>query len=185
MIKSFEVLLPKDFPYTLISFKFYFETYNTPIMNLYHAAGMNLLYEHIRICHLFPQNEFYQLSELRNTDEPHDEKYNLILMKGICDKGPKVPLDIDIENGELLDILRPGSQFNKHRLRLDRLPKPADDLLISDERPGLFHHFSCGEVFKALPNGVPCVRLVYVTSVNDPLDVVRSWFADRDTPAPL
>jgi hypothetical protein len=180
MIKSLEVILPIDFPYRLVSFKFFFENYNTHTMNLYHAAGMNLIYEQTKMCYLFPQNEFYQLLELENTDEPHDEKYNWILMKGTYDNEPKIAADIKIENKEMLDNSQPGIHFDRQRFNLHRLPEPEDDIAISDQgESALFHHFSCREVL--LTEGYyPLIGMIYLQSYYNPAEIINRWLDEKD-----
>jgi hypothetical protein len=181
MIKSYDVLWPADFPYRLMSFKFYFENVNTHMLNLYHAAGMNFIYEQIKICYLFPQNEFYQLLKLQNTQEPHSEKYNSILIKGVFADAPKTEADLEIENEQLLDVLHSGSHFNKHHLNLHRLPEAGNDMVFTDEsRPSCFHHFVCSEFLSGIADRHPLIRLLYSGSCGDFFEIINPWLSDKD-----
>jgi hypothetical protein len=176
MIKSLEVLLPIKFPYRLFSFKFFFENMNSHLLNMYHAAGMNLIYEQKKICYLFPQNEFYQLLKLQNIEEPHDPKYNSILIKGIFGEEPKIEADIEIENEEMLDILQPDNNLNRYQLSLHRLPEPENDIVITDKsKSSYFHHFSCREVLLTTSDHPSFISMIYLESCNDFYQIIQEF----------
>jgi hypothetical protein len=181
MIKSYDVLWPADFPYRLMSFRFYFENVNTHMLNLYHAAGMNFIYEQIKICYVLPQNEFYQLLQLQNTEEPHNEKYNSILIRAVFGDEPKTEADLEIENEELMGILQPGARFNRHYLHLHRFPEAGNDMVLTDEsRPSCFHHFVCSGILPGMPDERPVIRLVYSESCDGIFQIINPWLNDKD-----
>ena len=61
----------------------YFENQNTHIIDMYHAGGMNLVYNITKVCYVYPENEFYELLQLQNIEELHEPKYDWLLMKGM------------------------------------------------------------------------------------------------------
>jgi hypothetical protein len=185
MIKSFEIIRPADIPYRLLSFQFFFENINSHILNLYHAAGMNLIYHITKTCYLFPQNEFYQLLKLQNTEEPHEEKYNWILMKGIFDENPKIEADIEIENEKILDLLQPDNHFNKKRLHLHRLPEADNEIVISDKSTIIFHHFLCKEVLINTTHNSPFINMIYLLSYTNFYHIINLWFNKENKLMPL
>jgi len=181
MVKSYNVLLPEDFPGSLVSFQFFFENYDSHIMNLYHAAGMNLVYELARACYAWPQHELYQLWLLENTQEQHLKKYEVLLMKGSFAGPPAIETRILVmHDGDAWDEETPPP-FVGRRLRLHRLPEPGDDLVIADEaRPGVIHHLRCTAVIPAPHRaGGPLIRTSYIATRYTLLEVINGWL-DED-----
>jgi hypothetical protein len=181
MIKSLEIIRPADFPYRLIYFDFFFNTINSHILNIHHAAGMNFVYEQMKICYVFPQNEFYQLLRLQNTEEPHIQKYNWILMKGIFAGEPAIKADIQIENEEILDLLQQDNHLDKKHLYLYRLPERENDIVISEEMSTtVFHHFICNEAFISAPDSFPFINMIYLNSYNNLYHLLNLWFNEEN-----
>lgn len=186
MIKSFEILRPAGIPYRLLSFKFYFENVNTHILDLYHAAGMELVYFIAKSCYVFPQNEFYQLLQLQNTEELHEPKYNWLSVKGIFGEAPKTAAIIYIENEGLLNTQQPNHHFNKDQLFLNRLPEPGNDIVISDTmNDSLFYHFFCNEVTGSSMRLSPFISMIYLNSYANIHEIINLWFDEENKLLPL
>jgi hypothetical protein len=186
MLKSYEIIRPADVPYALLSFKFLFENMNTHIVDIYHASGMNLVYNIEKSCYLFPQNEFYQLLKLQNTGEPHIQKYNWLLVKGVFSDVPKIEAEIEIEDEEILSVLQPDNHFNKSQLFLHRLPEPGNEMVIADTSGTIFfHHFVCKEIVTGTTNYAPLISLSYLNSYHSQYQVVNLWSNEENKLAPL
>lgn len=180
MIRSFDVLLPRDFPYALVNFRFYFQNYGTGTVNLYHAAGMELIYEQERICFVLPGVVFFQLLRLQNIDQPHERKYELLLMKGWYDS-VKAKMNIDISNRDLLESSWPGYDLDLHRQDMQRLPQSGDELAVADRRYSqIHHHFRCQDVSVVGREGDgPLVRLEYLES-SSLLMIINGWLPEGE-----
>ena len=180
MVRSFDVLLPKDFPYALVNFRLYFQNYGTGTVNLYHAAGMELIYEQERICYVLPGDVFFQLLRLQNTGEPHERKYDVLLMKGWYDP-VKSRMDIEITNSDLMEALRPAYDIDSRWMEMPRLPEPGEELAVADRRDAtVYHHFICREVpARTAARLVPLVRLEYLESATL-LEIVNAWLSDEN-----
>jgi hypothetical protein len=180
MIKAFDVLLPRDFPYALVSFQLYFENYGTGTVNLFHAAGMELIYEREQICYVYPENIFYQLLRLQNTAETHARKYELLVMKGWFE-AVREQAKLEIVNPVMLDTLYSDHFFNSDRLQVRQLPRPGEHLALADLGELLIYHFFCCR--ETLPEvttrQVPLIRLEYLRSCTL-LEIVNSWLEDSD-----
>jgi hypothetical protein len=186
MLKSYEIIRPADVPYALLSFKFFFENINTHIVDMYHASGMNLVYNIEKTCYVPAKNEFYQLLKLQNKEEPHIQKYNWLLMKGIFSNVPKIEADIEIENEEIVNLLQPDNHFNKSQLLLHRLPEHGNEMVIADIVPiACFHHFVCNEVLPGSVNYSPFINLNYLNSYNSSYQAVNRWCNEETKLAPL
>jgi hypothetical protein len=182
MVKSFEIIRPVGFPYRLISFSFFFNTANTHIMNIHHAAGMDLIYEQVRMCYLFPDQEFYELLRLRNSGEPHDPKYNWILMKGIFGGEPVFDARLNVEyDGEITYLFYPGYDPGWEHFPLYRLPEPGNDMVMlgKDARPA-FHHFQCSGLATGGPDEGPVVDLVYLNTYDKFSRIINQWFTEEN-----
>lgn len=175
MIRSFDVLIPRDFPYALVSFQFYFYNYGSGTVNLYHAAGMELVYEQTRVCYVCPEGVFYQLLTLRNREEPHSAKYEMLLMKGWFD-GAAVEADLEVVNPGLLAIVCPKHGLDLTRLTVPELPKAGSELAIRDpDRRSVVHHFYCQEVLPRREGADrPLIRVEYLETMSL-LEVVNDW----------
>src|SRR6266498_5166269 len=185
MIKEFVILRPPDFPYRLVSLYGYFYN-NHHLINFYHAAGMNLIYEQTKICYVFPQNEFYQLLKLQNTQEPHDPKYNWLLMKGIFGGEPTIQAHIEIENEEILEQLHPDNDFDKKHLKLHRMLECDDEIAISDKTSTKgFHHFLCNAVFSDILNYLPTISMTYLQFYKNLYPIINLWFDEENKLMPL
>ncbi|OQP60186.1 hypothetical protein A3860_34470 [Niastella vici] len=144
---------------------------------MYHAAGMNLVYEQVKMCYVFPQNEFYQFLKLQNTKELHDEKYNFLLIKGIFGEDAKLEIAIDIENEEVLNLMEPQHHFNSNRVSAHRLPEPNDDIFLGDTNNGTtYHHFLCYDIHSDIWAGVSDVSVRYVSSYDNLNRIICFWF---------
>lgn len=180
MIRSFDVLLPRDFPYALVNFRFYFQNYGTGTVNLYHAAGMELIYEQERMCFVLPGTAFFQLLRLQNTGEPHERKYELLLMKGWYDSA-KGKMDIEISNPDALISEWPHYDFDVCRQDMQRLPQPGEELALADRQQShMYHHFRCAEVARsAADDHRPLVRLEYLES-SSLLMIINDWLPEGE-----
>lgn len=186
MIKSFEILRPAGIPYRLLSFKFYFENVNTHILDLYHAAGMELVYFITKSCYFFPQNEVYQLLQLQNTEELHEPKYNWLLIKVIFGEAPKTKATIHIENEELLNIKQPDHNFDKEQLFPNRLPESGNDIVISDTmKDSFFYHFYCNEVLPGSIGLPPFISIIYLNTYANPHEIINLWLNEEYQLSPL
>jgi hypothetical protein len=180
MIKSFEILRPANIPYRLLSFQFFFENVNSPVVNFYHAAGMHLNYLQIRIAYAIQKNEFYQLLHLQNRDDPHEPKYDWLLMKGIFDEHQSIPVRVEIED-EKNDQQLPSVATE---WLLHRLPHAGDELMVGTNGNTLYHHFVCNELSNEMP-GLPLMRLIYLNSYTRFHDILNSWFNEENKLLPL
>jgi hypothetical protein len=143
---------------------------------MYHAGGMNLVYNLEKTCYVPAKNEFYQLLKLQNTEEPHIQKYNWLLMKGIFSDAPKIQTEIEIENEEIVNLLQPDNHFNKSQLLLHRLPEPGNEMVVADtSETTLFHHFVCNEVLPGSMNYLPLISMRYLNSYNSYYHAVNRW----------
>jgi hypothetical protein len=184
MIKEFVILRPPDFPYRLISLYGYFYN-NHHLINFHHAVGMDLIYEQAKICYVFPQNEFYQLLKLQNSQEPHDSKYNWLVMKGIFAGEPAIDVYIEIENEEQLQQLYPDNYFNK-RLKLHRMLENDDEITLTDNaNTKVFHHFLCNAVFSDTLNYLPTISMTYLQSYKNIYPILNLWFDEENKLMPL
>ena len=180
---SFEIIRPDGIPSRLLSFKFYFENMNTHILDLYHAGGMNLVYNINKTCYVFPQNEFYELLKLQNIEELHEPRYNWLLMKGMFGEQGNLAVDIEIENEETLDLLHPNNSFNKKHLSISKLPEQENEMVIGDTNKNIFHHFLCNEV--SAGGRVPIINMTYLSSYYDISQIINLWFDEENKLLPL
>jgi hypothetical protein len=179
MIKSFEILRPAGIPYRLLSFEFFFENVNSPIVNFYHAAGMHLNYLQVRIAYAVSQHEFYQLLHLQNRDDPHEPKYDWLLMKANLDGNPGIPVRIEIESEEEREAPSIVNEWMLHRL-----PKAGNELIITTSENTLHHHFVCSETRSDM-YGIPLLRLLYLNSYAKFYDILNTWFNEENKLLPL
>lgn len=185
MIKRFEVLRPVDFPYRLIDFQFLFYNIDTPLINLYHAAGMSLVYKIVRVTHVYEQNQAYQLWQLQNMQEPHDKKYNWILIKLVMDENPQIPVNIEIENEERLALLHPDYAVRKH-LTVHKLPVIEDGIVLNNKTGmHVFHHFLCNNISQDVTYSLPVLNLIYLQSYYDINDILNLWMDEENGLKPL
>jgi hypothetical protein len=181
MIRSLEIIRPANIPYRLLDFDFFFNTINSHILNIHHLAGMNFIYQQMKMCYLFPQNEFYQLLKLQNTDEPHEAKYNWLVLKGVFGGAPGIAAGLDIENEEILEWLQPDNHFDKSHLHLFRMPERGNDIVIMDEMSvNSFHHFYCVDILQDPQNYFPLLRLHYLNSYTNFYQVINLWFNEEN-----
>lgn len=183
MIKSYEVIRPLDFPYELIDFSFFFYNVETHIMNLHHAAGLDLVYEQKKMCYVFPQNEFYELLKLKNTEEPHASKYNWILMKGIFGGEPVFEATLNIENlDELLFVNLSEKKLNNKCLSLYHKPEPGNDIVISEQTNNAFlhYHLQCNSLAIVEPKSKLLVNAFYLGMSPDLRHIINSWFTEEN-----
>ena len=186
MLKSYEIIRPADVPYALLSFKFFFENINTHIVDIYHASGMDLVYNIEKTCYLFHLNKFYQLLKLQNTDEPHIPKYNWLLVKGMFGEDAKIKAAIQIENEEILNLLQPDNNINKSHFFLHRLPEPRSDIVIADTSGTTrFHHFVCNEIVAGTMSHSPLISMNYLNSYYSDYQVVNLWCNEENKLEPL
>ncbi|HTQ63187.1 MAG TPA: hypothetical protein VMI12_00220 [Puia sp.] len=184
MIKSLEILRPIDFPYRLFSFRFFFENINSHIINMHNVAGMDFIYEQIRICYVLPQNEFFQLLKLKNIEEPHQQKYETILMKGIFTKDDIIECKMSIENQK--DYSSAYNAAIENYIRLNKLPEIGDEIAIADKNAvNLFHHFSCFDIWHEGAKHLPLAKLVYLNSYNNLSEIINPWLDHKDDFATL
>lgn len=179
MIKSFEILRPANIPYRLLSFEFFFENVNSPVVNFYHAAGMHLNYLQVRIAYALHQHEFYQLLHLQNRNEPHEPKYNWLLMKANLDDHPAIQTHIEIEAEEERPLPSIASQWLVHRL-----PGVGSEMILSANENTLHHHFVCNEITNEMYD-IPLLRLSYLNSYTRFSDILNLWFNEENRLLPL
>jgi hypothetical protein len=180
MIQSYEVIRPAGFPYRLVNFQYYFNTENSRIINLHHAAGMDLVYEQVKICYLFPQNEFYQLLKLQNKEEPHPVYYNWIVLKGIFGGRAAIAAELNIENKETMEEVQPGHAITNKGLYLHRLPEINNDIVICDEQSKLpYYHFLCTKVVTT-PGAAPVIDLFYLQAYPGINQILNRWFDEEN-----
>lgn len=179
MIKAFEIVRPANIPYRLLSFEFFFENVNSPTVNFYHAAGMHLNYLQRRIAYAIQEHEFYQLLHLQNRNDPHEPKYDWLLMKGIFDDHPSIPVRIEIEAGAERQPPSIESEWFLHRL-----PGAQNEFIVDANENTLFHHFVCSEVVSDV-FGLPLLRLIYLNSYTRLNDILNSWFDEENKLLPL
>src|SRR5690625_3392474 len=164
MVKSLEFIRPEGIPYTLLSVQFYFENENSHWINLYHAAGMQLVYNVTRICYVLPQNRFYELLQLQNTKALHEQKYNWLIMKGIFEGIPPIKLKWSIENEKLFSRIHPDTPADREYLYFHRMPERGNDIILSEgEEKPVFYHFFCNDIH-IVPNKEPAMNLFYLNA---------------------
>ena len=183
---SFEIIRPTGIASRLLSFKFYFENMNTHIIDMVHAGGMNLVYNIAKTCYVYPQNEFYELLELKNKEELHKTKYEWLLLKGMFGERGNTLLNIEIENVETLNLLHPNNNFDKRILYVSKLPEPGNEIVINDKtKTEIFHHFSCNEVLAGTPAYPPSIIMTYLNSYIGVDDALNLWFNEENKLMPL
>ncbi|MGN6541520.1 MAG: hypothetical protein ACTHKY_12000 [Ginsengibacter sp.] len=186
MIKTFKIIRPQNIPDQLLSFKFFFENVNTHIVDLYHAGGMNLVYKIERSCYLAMQNEFYQLLQLENREEPHLQKYNWLLVKGMFAEEPKIKARIIIENLDSMNPFLEPDQFNGSYVFLNKLPEPGNELVILDKsEKKMYHHFLCKEISEGFLDFLPRINLFYLTTYSNLFEVINLWCNEENKLKPL
>lgn len=178
---SFEIIRPAGIASRLLSFKFYFENMNTHIIDMVHAGGMNLVYNIAKTCYAYPQNEFYELLELKNKEEAHEVKYEWLLMKGMFGERGNALVNIEIENEETLNLLHPNNNFDKRILYVSKLPEPENEIVINDKtKTNIFHHFICDEVLAGTAAYPPSIIMSYLASYTGVDDVLNLWFNEEN-----
>lgn len=183
---SFEIIRPAGIASRLLSFKFYFENQNTHIIDMYHAGGMNLVYNITKVCYVYPENEFYELLQLQNIEELHEPKYDWLLMKGMYGERGSMATNIEIENEETLNLLHPNNNFDKKFLFVSKLPEPGNEIVINDKtKTNIQHHFLCNEVLAGTANYPPLIILTYLQSYPSVDDIINLWFDDENKFMPL
>ena len=146
-----------------------------------HAAGMNLVYQIVKVCYVYPRNEFYELLQLQNTEEPHEAKYDWLLMKGMYGEGGNIKTDIQIENEETLHLLHPYNSFDKKSLYINKLPETRNEIIINDKiKANIFHHFLCNEVLPGTTDYPPLIIMTYLKSYTSVDDVIDLWFNEEN-----
>lgn len=174
---SFEIIRPAGIASRLLSFKFYFENMNTHIIDMYHAGGMNLVYNITKTCFVFPENVFYELLKLQNTEELHEVKYEWLLMKGMYGERGNMATHIEIENEETLNLLHPNNNFDKKFLYVSKLPEPGNEIVINDKtKTNIQHHFLCNEVLSGATDYPPLIIMAYLQSFSSIDDIINLWF---------
>ena len=183
---SFEIIRPSGIASRLLSFKFYFENLNTHIIDMYHAAGMNLVYNITKTCYVYPQNEFYELLKLQNLKELHEPKYEWLLMQGMFGEKGNIAASIEIENEERLNLLHPNNDFDKKTLLISKLPEPGNEIVINDKtKTEIFHQFLCNDVQAGTPTSSPSIIMTYLNSYTSVDDVLNLWFNEENKLKPL
>ena len=183
---SFEIIRPAGIASRLLSFKFYFENMNTHIIDMVHAGGMDLVYDITKTCYVYPQNEFYELLELKNIEELHEAKYDWLLMKGMFGETGNTLVNIEIENEETLNLLHPHHDFDKRILYLSKLPEPGNEIVINDKtKTEIFHHFICNELLAGTRAYPPSIIMTYLNSYTSVDDVLNLWFDEENKLMPL
>lgn len=178
---SFEIIRPAGIASRLLSFKFYFENMNTHIIDMYHAGGMNLVYDITKTCYVYPQNEFYELMELKNKEELHEAKYEWLLMKGMFGERGNSAVNIEIENEEKINLLHPNNNFDNRFLFVSKLPEPGNEIVINDKtKTEIFHHFLCTELLSGTPAYPPVIIMTYLDSYTGVDDVLNLWFDEEN-----
>jgi len=182
MIKSLEFVRPEDIPYMLLNFQFYFENENSHWINIYHAAGMQLVYHITKACYVFPQNCFYQLLQLHNKNEIHVPKYDWLLMKGAFEGIAKIKVGVVIENEDVFTTVHPEVQLEKTVLDLHRLPEEGNDIVIMDRKAerSIFYHFFCSSA-PDLAESV-YIHLFYLNTYDSIDRVLDLWFDENNVP---
>ena len=183
---SFEIIRPTGIASRLLSFKFYFENMNTHIIDMVHAGGMNLVYNIAKTCYVYPQNKFYELLELKNKEELHEQKYEWLLMQGMFSEKGNIMVNIEIENEETLNLLHPNNNFDKRILYVSKLPEPGNEIVINDKmKTEIFHHFLCIEVLAGITVYPPSIIMTYLNSYTGVDDVLNLWFNEENKLMPL
>lgn len=183
---SFEIIRPAGIASRLLSFKFYFENMNTHIIDMVHAGGMNLVYDITKTCYVYPQNEFYELLELKNTEELHELRYNWLLMQGKFGIAGSQAVAIEIENEETLNLLHPNNSFDKKYLFISKMPEPGNEIVINDKtKTDIFHHFKCNEILARTSAYPASIIITYLNSYSSVDDVLNLWFDEENKLMPL
>lgn len=183
MIKTFEVLRPVNFPYHLIDFTFFFYNVNTHLMNFHHAAGIDFIYEQERICYVFPQNEFYELLRLKNREEPHDTKYDWLLLKGIFAGNPTLEARLNILNRDELLTENPSALgLDGMALPLFRIPEHGNDIAILSKSDGhdSYHCLEMQDITPGDQGGLPRMNVYYIGMSPTLTDIINLWFTDEN-----
>lgn len=183
-IKEFIILRPVDFPYRLMSLVGYF--YNDHhVMNFYHAAGMELIYEQEKICYVIDEDNFYQLLKLKNTQAPHEAKYNWLVLKGIFGMRLGIEAQLKIENEKVLAGLKDQAYIFKKLLLLHRMPEPGDELAMHADDCLGFHHFRCNAVFQNDDSFLFTISATYLSIYDHPYSIINLWFDEKNKLTPL
>ena len=184
MATSFQIIRPANLPDRLLSFEFYFENANTRIVNLYHAAGMSLVYNIKRLCYVFPKNEFYELLQLQNTQETHDKKYNWLLMKGICSVTQQISLNLIFENSE--DTFAGNiTHTSLHEIKAWKIPDRGSEIILSTySRSGVYEYFVCNELMDEDAK-IPTIVTAYLGTYTSINDIINLWFDNENKLEPL
>lgn len=183
MVKSLEFIRPAGIPYSLLNFQFYFENENSRWINILHSAGMQLVYYKARTCYTFPQNEFYELLLLQNTEQLHETKYNWLVMKGVFEGVPSIKLRWAIENGKQFSRMHPENRLDREQFYFHRMPEPDNDIIISEGTSDpVFYHFFCSEVYID-PNKESEINLYYLNTYSSVDQILDRWFDENGQPA--
>ncbi|HVZ97256.1 MAG TPA: hypothetical protein VG847_10300 [Chitinophagaceae bacterium] len=182
---SYEILRPPDIPYRLLSFEFYFENANTRIVNLYHAAGMSLVYHIEKICYALPQNEFYELLKLQNISRLHDEKYNWLIMKVNFGEPPRMDAELLIEDPEDMNHLVPDD-LTRARIKIGKLPEPGTEIILQDKTgKSLYYHLICEELLQNPAAQLPVIAAKFAGSFKSIAGIINLWCDEDNKLGPL
>jgi len=166
----------------LLNFQFYFENENSHWINIYHAAGMRLVYHITHACYVFPQDCFYQLLQLHNKEATHIPKYDWLLMKGIFDGRASINISLVIENQDAFRVVEPHDEIGKMPLSLFRVPEEGDDIVVIGKRTDrfIFFHFFCCNLFSS-PEGI-AIHLFFLNAYDSIDHILDLWFDKNGSP---
>lgn len=183
MIKELIILRPADLPYRLMSLEGFF--YNDHhVINFYHAAGMHLVYKQVRICYVIGYNEYYQLLQLQNVQEPHLSKYNWLLLKGIYGTAPGMAVKLDTGQ-ETAGILKQQGNLTNGCVYVHWMPDAGDEIALADEKtPACFHYFRCDSITEnaALYH---TINVTYLNAYNNIYTIINGWFNEENQLMPF
>lgn len=184
MIKELVILRPVDFPYRLMSLEEFF--YNDHhVINFYHAAGMHLVYKQVRICYVIGDNEYYQLLQLQNVQEPHLSKYNWLLLKGVYGTAPGMAVKLNIEH-EAAGILKQENHLINSFIYVHWMHEPGDEIILSDEKnPDRYHYFRCDSITEDAADPYHTINVTYLNAYNNIYTIINEWCNEENQLMPF
>ena len=107
-------------------------------------------------------------------------------MKGMFGERGNIPVNVEIENEETVNLLHPNNNFDKKFLFVSKMPEPGNEIVINDKtKTDIFHHFTCNEILAATRAYPPSIIMTYLNSYTGVDDVLNLWSDEENKSMPL
>jgi hypothetical protein len=144
---------------------------------------MSLVYFVEKICYVLPQNEFYELLRLENLEEPHNKKYNWLIMKGNFGTPPQIKASLIIDDRDEEKELHP--EISSDQITVGKLPALGNEIALRLPGKNVYDHFSCEDILQDPLNPIPMIVANFMGAFKSVKEIINLWCDAENKLLPL